>query len=102
MVDYKTINVREGSLVDEYLIGLMEDDGPVNSYSQAGNYLMRTAIQREAKQREAGDARHIRNMFASQLGGETVEKEHRLANAEPKTVPEPAERDNGEAVFDNE
>jgi len=47
MVDYKTVNIREGSLVDEYLIGLMEDDGPVNSYSQAGNYVLKTAIQRE-------------------------------------------------------
>jgi hypothetical protein len=48
MTNYNTINVKQGSDVDEYLQALIHDDGPIEAYSQAGRYAVRQQMQREA------------------------------------------------------
>lgn len=73
MTDYNYRNVvvgEKGGEIDEYLQEIMENQ-PIEGYSAAARYALRKQMQ-----------------------------ENRLADAEPETVPEDADRENNEAVFD--
>jgi len=47
MAHYNTVNIRDGSEVDVYLTELVGDNGPIESYSQAGRYAIRQRMQAE-------------------------------------------------------